>query len=95
MTETNSLIESTDARSAAIKRLSARRDLAMHLVTYIVVNAAIVMIWFVTGHGYFWPGWVIGGWGIGLALHAWEVYVRQPITEDDIAREMRRHPGGA
>jgi hypothetical protein len=95
VTDTNSLLEPTDARSAAIKRLSARRDFAMHLVTYIVVNAALVMIWLATGHGYFWPGWVIGGWGIGLALHGWEIYVRRPITEEDIAREMRRHPGDA
>ena len=95
MTDVNSPVEPTDARAAAILRLSARRDFAMHLVSYIVVNAALVMIWFVTGHGYFWPGWVIGGWGIGVALHAWEVYGRRPITEDDIAREMHRHPGGA
>ena len=47
------------------------------------------------GHGYFWPGWVLGGSGIRVALYAWEVYGRRPIVEDDIAREMRRHPGGA
>jgi hypothetical protein len=50
------------------------------------------MIWAVTGAGYFWPIWVIGPWGVGLALHAWDTFVRKPITEADIDAELtRRH----
>jgi hypothetical protein len=30
------------------------------------------------------------GWGIGLAFNAWDVYVRRPITEDEIRHEMQR-----
>jgi hypothetical protein len=84
----------TDARAAAVKRLQARRDFATHVVTYLVVNVGLVLIWFVTGHGYFWPGWVLGGWAIGVALHAWEVYGRRAISEEDIVHEMNRHRGG-
>jgi len=43
-----------------------------------------------TGGGYFWPAWVIAGWGVGLVLHGWEVFVRRPITEADIEQEMRK-----
>jgi len=57
------------------------------------VNVGLVIIWLVTGSGYFWPGWVLGGWGIGLLLHAWEVFGRRPISEADILREMDRQRG--
>jgi hypothetical protein len=80
----------TDARALALKRIKAKRDLGAHAVTYVVVNLFLVGVWFWTGAGYFWPAWVIGGWGIGLALNAWDVLMRRPITEDDIEREMRR-----
>jgi hypothetical protein len=29
------------------------------------------------------------GWGIGISLNAWDTYMRHPITEDDVQREMR------
>lgn len=81
------------ARDAAIKRLTARRDWWMHLVTYLVFNGALVVIWYVTGHGYFWPGWLIGLWGAGLLVHAWDVWGRRPITEQEISREIDRQTG--
>ena len=28
------------------------------------------------------------GWGIGLGLHGWSAYIRQPIGEDEVQREM-------
>lgn len=93
ITDTNPTADPADARAAAVKRLQARRDFATHLVTYLVVNAGLVLIWFVTGHGYFWPGWVLGGWAIAVALHAWEVYGRRAISEEDIVREMTRRGG--
>jgi hypothetical protein len=30
------------------------------------------------------------GWGIGVVMNAWDVYVAQDFTEDEIHREMRR-----
>jgi 2TM domain len=81
--------ESPD-RATARKRLQTRRDFAQHLVVYLVINSFLVGIWFVTGAGYFWPAWVLGGWGIGLALHAWDTFGRRPITEADVDAEVRR-----
>jgi hypothetical protein len=37
-----------------------------------------------------WPIFVTLGWGIGIALNAWDVYGRRPITEADVRREMQR-----
>jgi hypothetical protein len=79
-----------EGRGAAIERLRAKRDLSSHVIVYLVVNAALVVIWAVTGAGYFWPVWIIAGWGVGLLLHMWEVFGHRPITEDDIQREMGR-----
>lgn len=80
-------------RERALARLKKRRDFQNHLVAFIVINAAVWIIWAVTGSGYPWPAWVTGAWGIGLVFNAWEVYGRKPITESDVQREIERmHP---
>ena len=83
-------LETTDAREAAIKRIRARRGFYSHLVAYVLINGLFVVIWATTGAGYFWPGWVLAAWGVGVLLNAWDVF-SGPVTEDDISREMRRH----
>ena len=67
-----------DERQQARKRVQARRDFGAHLVSYLVVNAFLILVWAVTGAGYFCPIWVIGGRGVGLALHAWDSFLRKP-----------------
>jgi len=79
-----------DVRTQARKRLEKRRDFATHVVAYVVVNLMLIGIWAVTGAGYFWPAWVLFGWGVGLVLNAWDVYFRRAITEADIDREVAR-----
>lgn len=80
----------SEAHAAARKRVQARRDLVNHAIVYVVVNSFFVGMWWFTGAGYFWPAWILGGWGIGLALNAWDVLFRRPITEAEIERELRR-----
>jgi len=50
----------------------------------------LVVIWAASGAGYFWPIWGIGGWGIGLAAHAWRTYGPKPSPEADIIEETHR-----
>lgn len=83
-------LPATDEREAARRRLQARRDFQGHLVAYVVVNACLVLIWALTGRGYFWPIWIIALWGVGLVLHAWDAFVRRPVTESDVEAELRR-----
>lgn len=78
-----------DLRRRAEAEVEKKHDFAVHATTYVVVNIALVAIWSLTG-GPFWPVWVIGGWGIGLAAHAYNVYGRGPASEEKIAREMDR-----
>lgn len=81
---------SDDRREEARKRVQARRDFGSHLVAFIVINAVFVAVWAMTG-GYFWPAWIIGLWGAGLIMHAWDVYIRRPVTEADVDAELSRN----
>lgn len=77
-------------RAEARSRLVDRRRIVYDVVSYLVINAFLVVVWLITGGGYFWPGWVMAGWGIFLALHAWDVFWRRPVTEADVDREISR-----
>ena len=81
----------TSPREEARKRVQAKRDFTSHIAAYVVINAFLIGMWGFTGAGYFWPAWVLGGWGIGLVLHAWDVFFRRPVTEADVDAEMQRH----
>jgi hypothetical protein len=76
-------------REWARKRILRRRGLATHAAAYVVVNLFLVVVWLFTGAGYFWPGWVIAGWGVALLLDAASVLVTGEVTEEQIDRELR------
>lgn len=82
-----------DLRKQARKRIEKRRDFTTHVVTYVLVNLMLIGIWAISGAGYFWPAWVLLGWGVGVALNAWDVFFRRPITEAEIRQEMERSSG--
>lgn len=77
-------------REQARQRVQNRKDFASHLVAYVVLNGFLIAVWAFTGAGYFWPIWVLGGWGVGIVLHAWDIFLRRPITEADIDAELQR-----
>jgi hypothetical protein len=79
-----------DLRRLAEVQLEKKHDFTVHAILYVVVNIMLVAIWAATGGGDFWPIFPIGGWGIGLAVHAYDVYGRGPASEDKIAREEER-----
>jgi hypothetical protein len=84
------MTEPCEIREAAVQRLKARRGFIAHLAIYWVVNVLIVLVWALSDAVYFWPGWAILGWGSGLALHGWSVFLRKPISEAEIRWEMTR-----
>jgi uncharacterized membrane protein len=79
-----------DLREEAIRSIKKKRDFHSHLLAYVLVNSLLVVIWLVTGAGFFWPVFPIAGWGIGVAFNAWDAYGRPPITEEEIRREQER-----
>lgn len=80
----------SERRAAALARLEAKKDFRTHVAVYVIVNAMLVVIWLMSGQGYFWPVWPILGWGVGLVLHGWNVFYERPISEEDIRREMEK-----
>lgn len=90
MAETGPLPED-DLRERAVKRLRKRQAFFRHLVTYVLVNLFLIAIWAVSGvHTVFWPVFPLLGWGIGIALHAWDVFGPSGFDEARIRREMDR-----
>lgn len=77
-------------RELAIKQLKKQRDFRGHLLVYVLVNTFLVVLWAVTGTGFFWPVFPIVGWGIGVVMNAWDAYGRADFGEDRIRREMDR-----
>lgn len=77
-------------RERARARVEKRHKLHADFVAYVVINLALVVAWAAAGFGYFWPGWVLGFWGVFLLLDAWNVYSRRPVTEAEIDEELRR-----
>ncbi len=75
-------------RDWARQRVQRKRKLRDDVVAYVAVNVFLTGIWVFTGAGYFWPGWVLAGWGVMLLLDTWNVYHQRPITDADIDREM-------
>jgi hypothetical protein len=76
-------------RERALVSLRKKRDFAAHVMAYLLVNTMLVVIWAMTGHGFFWPVFPILGWGIGLIFHAWDTYGGRP-SEEAIQKEMER-----
>jgi 2TM domain/Adenylate and Guanylate cyclase catalytic domain len=77
---------------AAIKRIRAKRAFGLHATVYIAVNLLLFAVWALTGRGYFWPIWPVLGWGVGLLVHYWTLFLHRPISEDEIRREMEKRP---
>ncbi len=82
-----------DLREAALERLKKRRDFHAHLLVYTLVNGLVFTIWALTGTGFPWPLIVMGFWGVGLIMNAYDVYGRKPISEGEIQREIERLRG--
>jgi fatty acid desaturase len=74
----------------ARKRVERKRKFRADLVAYVVINAFLIGVWAAGGMGYFWPAWVLAGWGVLLVLDAWNVFYRRPVTSKDIENELRR-----
>jgi len=59
----------------ARKRVEEKKGFYFHFAVYIVVNIMLVIIWSVTGNGFPWFVFPLGGWGIGILFHFLGVFV--------------------
>lgn len=77
-------------RGAALERIKQKKAFQKNLFSYLAINAFLIVIWAVSGAGFFWPVFALAGWGMGLAFHGYSAYGRKPVTEAEIQREMDR-----
>lgn len=86
----DSTVPELTEREQARQRVERKRKLSADIVAYVVINLFLIGAWAVSGFGYFWPGWILGIWGVFLVMDIWNVYYRRPVTEDEIERELQR-----
>ena len=82
-----------DLHRLAVRRADMRLAFRSHLMAYVIVNAGLVAIYFLTGDlgDYFWPMWPMLGWGIGVGAHAASVYMDgEGMRDRMIAEEIEK-----
>ena len=78
-----------DLRARALASLKKKREFQAHVFAYLLINSMLVVVWAMTGAGFFWPIFPLLGWGVGVFFNAWDVYSRGP-NEQKIQREIER-----
>ena len=69
-------------------QLQRWRDFISHVTAYVVVNAVFIVIWAISGGGFFWPVFPLVGWGIGLSFQHFGEVIRGPITDEQVKRKL-------
>ena len=90
-------VTEAELRKRARKKLSARREVAQHAITYAIVNLLVWIIYFATWTGFPWPLFVTFGWGIGFVSHLADYYFkhgkgaenREAEIEQEVANQRR------
>jgi hypothetical protein len=62
--------EDDGPRERVVSGLDKKSDFRIHLLIYVLVNGLLVVIWAMTGSGFFWPIFPMAGWGIGVVANA-------------------------
>jgi hypothetical protein len=91
------MTDDVELRRLAIRRADMKLAFRSHLMSYVIVNAGLVVIYFMTSDlgDYFWPIWPMLGWGFGLAAHAFTVYMdgegmRDRLIEQELEKLRRK-----
>ncbi|WP_374468489.1 2TM domain-containing protein [Phenylobacterium sp.] len=64
------MTDDAELRRQAERRADMKLAFRSHLTAYVIVNAGLFAIDWVTSPGIDWAYWPAIGWGIGLAAHA-------------------------
>lgn len=78
-------------REAAIASLKRKQAFWNYLWIWIAVSAAVVIIWwFSTPAGYFWPVWPILGMAVAVPILGYSAFNKPGPSEKKIEQEMAR-----
>ncbi len=75
MTNETNRIEDDEIYRLAMLRVEEKKGFIVDLISYIVINTLLVVIWAVTWRGYPWFIWPMMGWGVGVVFHFLGVFV--------------------
>ncbi|MCG8366064.1 MAG: 2TM domain-containing protein [Pseudanabaenales cyanobacterium] len=67
-----------------------RQKFQHHLVRYIAVNLFLLLLNLLIGEGFSWSLYVLLGWGLGLALHAWSTFQPKGFKYEEEFQKWRR-----
>lgn len=73
----------------AVAQVQRWHDFKAHVGAYLLINAALIIVWAVTGGGAFWPGISLAAWGLGLSSQHF-LNSFSPISCERVRRELRR-----
>ena len=86
-------------RKIAERRADAKLAFRSHAIVYVAVNAGLAAINLTTSPQYFWFGWPLVGWGIGLLAHGLATFgyaggERERMVEAELARLRKQGVSG-
>jgi hypothetical protein len=85
-----------DRYEQARRRVEGKLGFMSHLAVYILVNALLIVINYLSTPDRLWFFWPLLGWGIGLAFHAMGVFIFSSgsvLKERLIERELQKLDG--
>lgn len=77
-------METNEQRDQRLWRIAkARAGFRTHLMTYLIINGFLWIIWLITDShdGLPWPVWPMIGWGLGLAFAYYNAYHRDTFGD--------------
>ena len=79
----------TGLREEAERRAQARMSVRVHAFVYVLVNAGLLALDYLTDGRFDWAWWPMLGWGIGLVAHFVSVsYALSGAHDQAVAREL-------
>lgn len=85
-------MDETAARKAAEERLNSQAGFKKMVGGFLILIVILIVIWALTGQGYFWPAWAMLGLGVATAFSAWSAYgprAKGP-SQADIEEEAKK-----
>ena len=83
--------EPQEMRRIARRRAATKFGFMIHLTMFVAVNALLFFVNQRTSPGMSWFAFPLGGWGVGLAIHGFAVFVSASgLKERMVEGEMRR-----
>ena len=71
-----------DERKAR-ERVKELKEFYSHIIAYVVINIAFLIVNLLTSPKNLWFVWIAGMWGIGIIFHAYKVFVKDKLFDEE------------